>query len=87
MSRRASILAKQQRSRPKVRFPDDLVFLDNIRENDLDACKVMLRRASLKIDINALNDAGTPPTLSINLHSAYIASTACLLLSPVCLCA
>lgn len=43
---------------PKVRFPDELVFLDNLKENDMNAVDAMLRRASLQMDINGLNHAG-----------------------------
>ena len=58
MSRRLSVQAKHEQRKPRVRFPDELVFLDNIRENDLSACNAMLRKASLSIDINGINDAG-----------------------------
>ncbi|ESO83528.1 hypothetical protein LOTGIDRAFT_133274 [Lottia gigantea] len=67
MSRRASLLAKQNKTKPKVRFPDELVFLDNVKENDLKAMDSMLRRASLQMDLNALNDAGLTP-----LHQACL---------------
>ena len=60
MSRRASLYAKQNpdKPRPKVHFPDELVFLDNIKENDIPALHGMLRRASLQVDISGINDAG-----------------------------
>ena len=61
MSRRASLYAKQNpdKEKPKgVRFPDELVFLDNIKENDIPALDNMLRRASLQMDISGINDAG-----------------------------
>ena len=60
MSRRASLFAKENpgSKRPQVSFPDELVFLDNIKENDMEATYNMLRRASVTIDINALGDAG-----------------------------
>lgn len=63
MSRRASLFAKQnpEKAGPKVRFPDELVFLDNIKENDIPALSGMLRRASLQVDISGINDAGNPP--------------------------
>ncbi|KAK3093691.1 hypothetical protein FSP39_018947 [Pinctada imbricata] len=69
MSRRASLYAKQNpdKQRPKVRFPDELVFLDNIKENDIPALHGMLRRASLQVDINGINDAGLTP-----LHQAVL---------------
>jgi len=61
MSRRASLYAKQNPEKKKakgVRFPDELVFLDNIKENDVQALGTMLRRASLQVDISGINDAG-----------------------------
>lgn len=69
MSRRASLFAKENpgKKRPKVRFPDELVFLDNVKENDAQAVNNMLRRASVQIDINAIGDSGMTP-----LHQAVI---------------
>lgn len=58
MSRRASLYSKQNPGKPRVRFPDELVFEDNIKENDLPALHSMLRRTSLQMDINAINGAG-----------------------------
>lgn len=70
MSRRASLFSKQdpEGKKPKgVRFSDELVFLDNIKENDMVALGHMLRRASLQVDINGINDAGLTP-----LHQAVL---------------
>lgn len=70
MSRRASLYAKKnpEEKKPKgVRFPDELVFLDNIKENDIGALDHMLRRASLQVDISGINDAGLTP-----LHQAAL---------------
>ena len=60
MSRRASLIQKQIQADDKksVRFPPDLVFLETLKDNDLDSAAVMLRRASLKLDINAVADSG-----------------------------
>ena len=60
MSRRASLFSKENpgKSRPRVRFPDELVFLDNVKENDAQAVNTMLRRASVQIDINGIGDSG-----------------------------
>ena len=64
MSRRASLFAKEAKEnadlpiKPKkkgVRFPDELVFLDNIKEDELPAMETMLRRASVRIDLNAVH--------------------------------
>ncbi|RUS76423.1 hypothetical protein EGW08_015814 [Elysia chlorotica] len=59
MSRRASLLAKQEKRKPRVRFPDELVFLDNIKGNDIQACHSMLRRASVQLDLNGLDTTET----------------------------
>ncbi|XP_045173998.2 protein phosphatase 1 regulatory subunit 27-like [Mercenaria mercenaria] len=70
MSRRASLFAKQNpevKKQKGVRFPDELVFLDNIKENDIHALDHMLRRASLQVDISGINDAGLTP-----LHQAVL---------------
>ena len=60
MSRRASLFAKEnpQVKKKGVRFPDELVFLDNIKENDTHALGLMLRRASLTVDISGINNVG-----------------------------
>ncbi|XP_052273192.1 protein phosphatase 1 regulatory subunit 27-like [Dreissena polymorpha] len=70
MSRRASLYAKQNPEAKKakgVRFSDELVFLDNIKENDVKALGLMLRRASLQVDISGINDSGLTP-----LHQAVL---------------
>lgn len=62
MSRRLSIQYKECKSttkpKPKVKFSDDLIFLDNIKDNDVDAVRLMLRRTSINIDIDKVNDSG-----------------------------
>jgi len=45
-------------NKPKVKFPDELVFLDSIKGNDVENVKQMLRRASLNVDLNKINDSG-----------------------------
>ncbi|XP_074662229.1 protein phosphatase 1 regulatory subunit 27-like [Tubulanus polymorphus] len=69
MSRRASVFAKENPGvKPKgVRFPDELVFLDSIKVNDISHMHDMLRRASIQLDISAINDAGLTP-----LHQAVL---------------
>ncbi|XP_076442139.1 uncharacterized protein LOC143281086 [Babylonia areolata] len=74
MSRRLSIQAKQEKRKPQVRFPDELVFLDSIKENDLKACNAMLRKASLQLDINGINDAGLTPLHQAVLEGNYQAA-------------
>ena len=58
MSRRASVFKKQNPGKPRVRFPDELVFQESVKENDVEHINQMLRRASLQVDINAINSAG-----------------------------
>ena len=58
MSRRASVFARQNPGKRRVRFPDEVVFEDEIKEQDGMAVMDMLRRASIDIDINRINSAG-----------------------------
>lgn len=60
MSRRASLFTKEnpEKTKPRVRFPDELVFLDSIKENDVKVMHNMLRRVSVQIDINAIGESG-----------------------------
>ncbi|XP_029658013.1 sarcoplasmic reticulum histidine-rich calcium-binding protein [Octopus sinensis] len=67
MSRRASFFNKQNPGKPRVRFADELVFNDNVKEQDIPAMEAMLRRSSLQMDINSINSAGLTP-----LHQAVL---------------
>ena len=58
MSRRASLFARQNPGRRRVRFPEEVVFDESVKENDADAVVTMLRRASVDIDVNRINSAG-----------------------------
>ncbi len=63
MSRRLSIQYKnqqkeQKQSKPKVKFPDELVFLDSVKDNDVEEVRMLLRRASANIDVNKMNNSG-----------------------------
>lgn len=60
MSRRASVFARQNPGKRRVRFPDEVIFENEIKEQDGDAVMHMLRRASIDIDINRINSAGKP---------------------------
>ena len=57
MSRRLSmqILTSPIKAKPKVKFTDELVFLDSIKDKDIDHIRTMLRRTSLNVDINCVN--------------------------------
>lgn len=59
--------AKQNPGKPRVRFADELVFNDNVKEQDIPAVEAMLRRSSLQMDINSINSAGLTP-----LHQAVL---------------
>lgn len=58
MSRRASFFAKRHPGKRRVRFPDEIVFEESIKESDGEAVLDMLRRSSLDIDVNRINMAG-----------------------------
>ena len=58
MSRRASFFARTHPGIRRVRFPDEIVFEESIKEADGEVIISMLRRASLNIDINRINMAG-----------------------------
>ena len=58
MSRRASVFARLNPGKRRVRFPDEVVFEDHIRESDGDAIMTMLRRASVDIDLDRINMSG-----------------------------
>ena len=58
MSRRASFFARTHPGQRRVRFPDEIVFHESIKESDGDAVIRMLRRVSVDIDINRINMSG-----------------------------
>ena len=58
MSRRASVFARQNPGKRRVRFPDEVIFVNEIKEQDGHAVMSMLRRASIDIDLNRINSAG-----------------------------
>jgi len=58
MSRRASVFARTHPGKRRVRFPDEVVFENEIKEQDGLAVMKMLRRASVDIDLNRINTAG-----------------------------
>jgi ankyrin repeat protein len=69
MSRRISLQLKNpiKKSKSKVKFSDELVFLDCVKGNDVDHIRYMLRRASLKMDLNKVHTTGLTP-----LHQAVL---------------
>ncbi len=58
MSRRASVFARQNPGKRRVRFPDEVIFENEVKEQDGHAVMNMLRRASIDIDLNRINSAG-----------------------------
>ena len=58
MSRRASFFARTHPGQRRVRFPDEIVFHESIKESDGEAVIRMLRRVSVDIDINRINMSG-----------------------------
>ena len=58
MSRRASVFARNNPGKRRVRFPDEVIFEHEVKEQDGHAVINMLRRASIDIDINRINSAG-----------------------------
>ena len=58
MSRRASFFAHQHPGQRRVRFPDEIVFDECIKEADGEMVMNMLRRVSMQIDVNRINMVG-----------------------------
>ena len=58
MSRRASFFTRTHPGIRRVRFPDEIVFEESIKEADGEVIISMLRRVSVDIDINRINMAG-----------------------------
>jgi len=52
------VFARLNPGKRRVRFPDEVVFEDHIRESDGDAMMNMLRRASVEIDLDRINMSG-----------------------------
>jgi len=58
MSRRASVFARLNPGKRRVRFPDEVMFEEGVKESDGDAIMSMLRRASVDIDVDRINMSG-----------------------------
>ena len=58
MSRRVSFFARQQPGQRRVRFPDEIVFVECIKEAGGEMVMNMRRRVSMQIDVNRINTAG-----------------------------
>ena len=69
MSRRASVFARQNPGKRRVRFPDEVIFENEIKEQDGEAVIHMLRRASIDININRINTAGKQKSYKIIMNS------------------
>lgn len=42
----------------QVRFPDQIVFLESIKDSDIENVKSLLRRRSACIDMSSINNSG-----------------------------
>ncbi len=71
MSRRASVFARQNPGKRRVRFPDEVIFENDVKEQDARSVIQMLRRASVDIDINRINSAGEEGVLRLSIYSHY----------------
>ena len=73
MSRRASFFARAHPGIRRVRFPDEIVFEESIKEADGEVIISMLRRASLDIDINRINMAGMSALHQVRVREGKVA--------------
>ena len=80
MSRRASVFARTNPGKRRVRFPDEVIFEDEIKEQDGHAIMSMLRRASVDVDINRINTAGK----NDNTVILFVSSRICPLTVSIC---
>ena len=58
MSRKASFVARQHLSQRRVRFPDEVVFQESVKEPDNETVVRLLRRVSADIHVDRINSAG-----------------------------
>ena len=52
----------------RVRFPDEIVFHESIKESDGEAVIRMLRRVSVDIDINRITMSGMTAIHQVEIH-------------------
>ena len=71
MSRRASFFARSHPGERRVRFPDEIIFDDCVKESEEEMVVMMLRRVSLEIDVNRINMAGMTALHPVK-HDLYI---------------
>ena len=64
------MFARQNPGKRRVRFPDEVMFEESIKESDGDAIMTMLRRASVDIDVDRINMAGMTALHQVIIHSA-----------------
>jgi hypothetical protein len=53
----------KQKIKRNVKFPNELIFLDDIKSNNLEDARKMLRRTSVELDINQVM-----PSSGINIY-------------------
>jgi hypothetical protein len=78
MSRRASVFARNNPGKRRVRFPDEVIFENEIKEQDGTAVMAMLRRASIDIDLNRINMAGQTCAIFFFLGGGGVSNPSCL---------
>ena len=71
MSRRASFFARQHPGQRRVRFPDEIVFDECIKEADGEMVIDMLRRVSMQIDVNRINMVGMTALHQVRHDSVF----------------
>ena len=52
------MFARLNPGKRRVRFPDEVMFEEGVKESDGDAIMNMLRRASVDIDVERINMSG-----------------------------
>ena len=60
------MFARQNPGRRRVRFPDEVMFEESIKESDGQAIMTMLRRVSVDIDVDRINMAGMTALHQVN---------------------
>lgn len=78
MSRRASFFARKHPGERRVRFPDEIIFHDCVKESEAETVEMMLRRVSLEIDVNRINMAGMTALHQVVAHTTLHTSNSSL---------
>ena len=71
MSRKTSFFARQHPGQRRVRFPDEIVFVECIKEAGGEMVMNMRRRVSMQIDVNRINTAGMTALHQVCQHLLF----------------